>query len=309
MPFTTNLSGTTQLDNSLVLAFDQQFIIAAAQEGVMEQFVSYKKDIGAKSIDFPKYSQLALATTALTETDDVTSEAMADAQIILTPAEYGNVVTTTKLASLQTGGKADLAAARLVGINMGRTLDKLCVLAGEAGTNSITPSGNAEAAIDTTNDLMSPTFLNKVYNKLARASVAPLSDGMYVAVMHDDNIYDLRASSAAGSWQDINKYSNSVAVLKNEVGMLGGFRIVRNNHCTITTDAGALAVDSYRSLFLGFNALGKAVSKEPNGVISGPFDKLGRFVNVGWHGVLQYKQVDSDALWVGITASSIGANA
>lgn len=308
MPFTTNLSGVTQLDNSIVEAFDQQFIIAAAQEAVMDQFVSYKKDIGAKSIEFPKYSQLALATTPLTETDDVTSEAMADSQIILTPAEYGNVVTTTKLASLQTGGKADVAAARLVGINMQRTLDKLAVAAGEAASNTLTPDGGAEAALEAT-DVMTASFLSKLYNKLARESVQPLSEGMFVAIMHDDVIHDLRDSAAAGSWQDINKYGNHVQVLKNEVGMLGGFRIVRNNHCSINADGGALAVDTYKSLFMGFNALGKAVSKEPSLHLSGPFDKLGRFLNVGWHGVFQYKIVDSAAIYVGITASSVGSNA
>ena len=304
----TNLSGTAQVDNSVIEAFSQQFIIAAAQEGVMDQFVTVKESIGAKSIEFTKYSQLALATTALNEREELTSEAMADSAIILTPAEYGNVVTKTTLASLQSGGKVDAAAAKLVGLNMGRTLDKLAVLAGEAATNTLTPDGSAEASLEA-DDIMSATFLNKLYNKLARASVAPLADGMYVAVLHDDVIHDLRNSTGAGSWQDIAKYGSPEVVFKNEVGMLGGFRIIRNNHCTVTADAGALAVDTYRGLFLGFNAIGKAVSAPEQMVITGPFDKLARFVHVGWKSCLQYKIVDSDAIYMGITASSVGSNA
>mgnify|MGYP003540536998 CR=1 FL=1 len=73
MAFTLNMSTTSSVDNSIILAYDQQFIVAAAQEQIMDQFVSYKKMIGAKSIEFPKYSQLALATTALDEDDDVQS--------------------------------------------------------------------------------------------------------------------------------------------------------------------------------------------------------------------------------------------
>ena len=42
MPFTLNLSGTTQVDDSIVLAYDQQFIVAAAQEQVMDQFVTWQ---------------------------------------------------------------------------------------------------------------------------------------------------------------------------------------------------------------------------------------------------------------------------
>jgi N4-gp56 family major capsid protein len=307
MPFTTNLSGTTQVDNSIIDLMDAQFIVASAQEQVMDQFVTYKASIGAKSIEFPKYAQLALSTTPLTEDEDVTSEAMSDSQIILTPAEYGKVVTTTKLASLQSGGKADLAASRLVGLNAGRTLDKLAILALEASSNAVTVDGGAEAAL-TAGDVMTVSFLNALYNKLARASIMPLSEGMFVAVMHDDILHDLRSSAGTGGWQDVNKYSRPETVLMNEVGMLCGFRIVRDNNITISADAGDAAVDTYRTLCFGFNALGKAVSKEVSPTLTGPFDKLGRFVNFGWHGALQYKIVDQDALWVGITASSVGSN-
>ena len=41
---------------------------------------------------------------------------------------------------------------------------------------------------------------------------------------------------------------------------------------------------------------------------AGPFDKLNRFVNIGWKGALEYKIVDDDALILGTCASSVGAN-
>lgn len=305
MAFTTNMTGTTQLDESIVELYDQQFLIAAAEMGVMDQFVTLKRDIGAKSIAITKYANLALATTPLDEDDDVTSEAVSDSDVVLTPAEHGNAVTTTKLANLQTGGKADLAAAKLVGINQGRTLDKLAILAAEASSNVLTVDGGAESAL-TASDVMTGTFLGKLYNKLARANVAPLSDGHYVAVMHDDVIHDIRESSG---WMDVAKYADAMAVLKNEVGIYKGFRIVMDNLVTINADAGDTAVDTYHTLCMGFNALGKAVSQDPMLKFTGPFDKLGRFINIGWHGVLQYKIVDQDALWIGTTASSVGANA
>jgi N4-gp56 family major capsid protein len=308
MPFTTNLTGTAQVDDSIIEEMDAQFMVAAYEVGIMDQFVTYRQSIGAKSIEMPKFAQLALATTPLVETEDVTSAALADSQIIFTPKEYGNVVTTTKLANLQTGGKADLAAARLVGINMGRTLNKLCVLAGEASGNVTTVTGGAQGTL-VAGDVMTPVYLNKQYNKLARIGIAPLADGMYVAAMHDDVIHDLRSATGAGSWVDVNKYSNPETVLRNEVGMIGGFRIVRENAATIVPDGGDEDVDLYKSLFLGFNALGKAVSQEAGLRLTGPFDKLARFVNIGWHGVLEYGILDVDAIQVGITASSVGDNA
>ncbi len=305
--FTTVMTGTAEIDDSIIEEFDRQFIIAAADEGVMDQFVSYRKSVDGKSVEFPKYDQLALATTPLLEREDLASSALSDSQIIFTPAEYGDVVTTTKLANLQSGGRADAAAARLVGIAGGRTLDKLAVLAAEASSNELVVGGGLESAL-TGSDVMTVSFLNSLYNKLARASIAPLSSGMYVAVMHDDVIHDLRDSAGSGSWQDINKYARPEDVLRNEVGMIAGFRIVRDNNVSINADAGSATVDTYHTLCMGFNALGKAESSPLMQKITGPFDKLGRFLNVGYHWVGQYGIVDQDALYIGTTASSVGAN-
>lgn len=306
MPFVANMTGTTQLDDSLVLAFEQSFLIANGQNNVMDQLAQTNVSIGAKSIQLTKYARLALATTPLTEDEDVARSAMSDTQILLTPAEYGNVVTTTNLASLQTGGKADLAAAQIVGINAGQTMDKLAILALNSG-NEIFAGAGSEAAL-AAGDVMSASFLNKMYNKLARNNV-PMINGTYVAVLHDDQIHDLRASTDAGSWVDVTKYALPGEALMNEVGMFKGFRILRDNNIVFGDQSGAGTVDAYRGLFLGSNALGKAVSQDMSIRVTGPFDALGRFANVGWYTVAKYGIIDTDAAFVGVTSSSVGANA
>ena len=308
MAFTVALTGTAELDDSIVQEFDSQFIIAAAEMGIMSQLISYRRDIDAKSIEFPKYDQLGLATTPLVEVDDPLSEAIVDNKISLTPLEYGNVVTTTRLANLQTGGKADVAAARLVGMNMGRTLDKLAILAGEASTNEIFPDGVATEGALVAANVMDTTFLNELYNKLARANIMPLSDGMFVSVMHDDVIHDIRASVGDGSWNDINKFSNPDAILKNQVGEVSGFKVLRDNLISINVDAGDTAVDTYHTLCMGFNALGQADSQSAEMRMTGPFDKLARFINIGWIATTRFGIIDTDALFVGTTASSVGVN-
>lgn len=305
--FTTNLSGVTELDDSIILAFAQSYLIAQGQNNVMDQFATMKEEIGAKSITIPKYARLGLATTPLTETDDLVSAALADTGITLTPAEYGNVVTTTKLANLQTGGKADLAAAQLVGINHGSTMDKLACLALDASSNGYVIGGTAEGSV-TGSQVASDVFLNYFYNKLARANI-PMVNGAYVMVAHDDVIADLREATGAGSWTDVTKYAAPGETLMNEVGMYKGFRVVRNNNATFADQTGAGTVDLYNSYFFGFNALGKATSQPGRMVATGPFDKLARFVNLGWYEVSQYKIIDTDAVWVGKCASSKGANA
>ena len=307
MPFTTNFSGAAQVDDSIVLAYDQAFIVANQESDVMDQFASVRFDIGAKSIQFPRYANLAAATTPLTEDEDVTSTAMADSAILLTPAEYGAAVTTTKLASLQTGGTADLAAATLVGMSAARTSNKLACLALDASSNVWSgTAGNVAAGSVGAGEILSGALLNKIYNKLSRASVPGVAGMEYVLVAHDDVLTDLRAESG---WIDVAKYQDASRVLRNEIGMYKGFRIVRNNEATYADQAGAGTVDEYLSYAFGFNAFGKAVSKPTTMSATGPFDKLGRFVNLGWHGVFQYKIVEQDAIWTLRTSSSVGVNA
>ena len=96
--------------------------------------------------------------------------------------------------------------------------------------------------------------------------------------------------------------------LKTKLDMYKGFRIIRDNLSTIVTDGGDVTTDLYYSYFMGFNALGWAVSQDIGMVATGPFDKLNRFVNMGWLGCFNYKIIEQEALVVARTASSVGAN-
>ncbi|MDP4299923.1 N4-gp56 family major capsid protein [Leptothrix discophora] len=307
MPFTTNLTGTTQVDDSILTAFDQAVWVEVGQNNVSDALITKKVQIGAKTINMPKWARSAVATTALTETDDITSTAIADTKVTFTPLEYGNAYTITSLSSFQTGGLVDLAAAALIGENYASTMDALAIAALDASTNAYIIGGTAAGSV-TSGQVASDVFLNYFYNKLARKNV-PSINGAYVMMTHDDVIVDLRAASGVGSWQDVVKYSAPGEALNNEVGMFKGFKVVRNNRSTFADQTGAGTVDLYNSYFLGRNALGKAISKQGEVVLTGPFDKLNRFYNIGWYEVSRTQILDQDALWVGQCASSVGANA
>ena len=76
MAFTLNMSGTAEVDDSIREEYDVEFRVAFAEQGSMSQLATLKREIGSRLIHLPKYDQLALATTPLTEKDDVTSEAL-----------------------------------------------------------------------------------------------------------------------------------------------------------------------------------------------------------------------------------------
>lgn len=258
------------LDNSLITLIDQEVIVSGAGLNKIDSFVETKVNIGAKSIAFTIYSKLAKATTALTDGSDLDSVALADAEVLLTPKEYGNVVTTTQLANLQTGGKADRGAAKLVGINLAETTNQLGINALLAGTNT-----TAAATAGTT----AKGDLRAAYTRLAAKKI-PKINGYYVAFMNPAQIQDIK-----DDYIDISKMTNLDLATSGVVGALEGFLIVEDADVT----AGKVAC-------FGMNALGKAVSLEPNTSITGPFDKLGRLVNLGWYGVIEYGIIDNAAI-------------
>lgn len=304
MAWNTYTTTTTQLDNSLVSAFSDLVYFAAQPELVVDQFADIRENLNGKDVTFSKYSDLTVVTSALTEADEDTAEQMSDTYLTVTPAEYGKSTIRTKLASLQSGGKADRAAAQAVGFNMGRSIDKIAMAALDAATPVATIYPNAATGVANlaTTDNLDRKFMNRLYNKLARRNAPPAVAGLYAGITHDDALFDLR-----DDLQDIAKYGLPETVTRNAIGVAGGIVWYRSANATISANQNG-TIDAYYVHVFGANVLAKAVSQEPGVVISGPFDRLGRFLNVGWYGVIGYGILDGNNLVIGKVASSVGAN-
>lgn len=304
--FTEVLTGTLEVDDSAIEEFEAQFLLSQASMGVIDQFISYKRDIGAKSIELLKYDQIPLNTTPLNEREEVDSTPMVDSAILFTPDSHGDVITTTEVSNITSGGRVNVGASRIVGINAGRVQNKLGLLAMDLSTRILfagdaTGLGDMDAA-----DEVDPLFLEKAFSALGDKETIgmPQAGGEYVAIMHDNVIASLRSGTALGSWQDVSKYTDNMPILKNEVGMFKGFRIIKDNLATIVVGgAGGDGSDAYNSYFMGFNALGKVQSQDTTQVIT-QNDKLNRFLNIGWKAMVKYGIVENDALVVGKSVKS-----
>lgn len=305
--FTTGMTKAATVDDSQVLLYWQGVLFAAQPYLVATQAATIREVLNAKSIQFSKYSNVTVSTTPLTDGVDPDSTALADSAVTLTPAEHGVVVTTTRLASLQTGGKVDTAAIISIGNHMGKQLDKQAVEALDAfGGTIIYPNTVTAASNLATTDVLDKLFAGRLFNKLNRAAI-PGIGGNYFGIAHDDCLHDLREDAGPGSWTDVSKYSNLVPVLNGEVGLYKGIRWLNTGNATVTADSNG-TIDSYKLNVVGANALGYAVSEAPRMTVTGPYDKLGRFVNIGWYGVVHYDTIQAENQIQGICASSVGDN-
>lgn len=305
MAYKSNMSAVAQIDQHLITLYDDLFIISAENTLTkgLPATANIQRSAEIKSIEFTVYSKLTVQTSALTEDTEATREQMSDSAVTITPAEYGNVVMPTRLAVVQSGGQHARAAVRLAGVNMRESVEKKMILIGEAGSNEIIVTQSAEASL-TASDTLTAAYVQRAFNKLARNGIpAP-----YFAIGHPDVLYDLKVETGDTSWVGTNQYSNPEVVLNNEIGMFGGFRWIESSLVTINSDAGASNVDTYHTQFYGFNAFGYAQSQMPDLTIQGPFDNLGRFVDIGWYGIYEYSLVDTNAHWLVTSASTVGSN-
>lgn len=305
--FVVNPTDAGVIDADEVTIYSNQLILAATPELVADQFVSVRDSGSAKIFQFAKYANLA-APSALSDGVDPDSVVLADSVSTLTPAEEGLAVTLARIADLESGLKAGLAASQLVGRNAGNTMDLRAVVALEgATTNVIYPNAATTVATMGAGDILDGVFAGRLFNKLRRSNV-PGINGAYLGLAHDDCMYDLREDTSGAGWVEVSKYADPNSVLRNEIGMYKGIRWLTSGNVTVTADGAAGSIDSYEVQVVGFNALGFAASHPVQLMITGPFDKLRRFLNFGWYGVFKYGMIDEANAVTGNCVSSIGAN-
>ena len=129
-------------------------------------------------------------------------------------------------------------------------------------------------------------FNNGLISVYRKNRVRPLSDGSYVAVVSEEQLYDLKESTEPNSWLEVGKYADPKSVLNGEVGKLAGFRFVSSNFIEVGASVTASTDPAYthnsafatgqgsKAIFLGADAF--AVTALAGDTIGAP--------KLIWHG-------------------------
>ena len=318
-------TGTSALNVDQV-AFEKLAYFALRPEMYFDQFADVQATNATNpgaSVKFTVFADLAAATTALGEAEDVTPVAMSDAQVTVTLEEYGNATVTTAKLRASSFLPVDPVAANAVGYNAGLSIDTIARTAIQAGSNVIYATGGTDTAtarIDMdTDDTITSKDIRRAVAALRGANV-PTFGGNYVGFIHPDVSYDLRGISDASGWRDSYKYTNAMPLYNGEIGMFEGVRFIESARAPLFANAyngsGAVGTgDSYGTLVMGQQALAKAVSlggeygSQPTIVYGTVQDLLQRFRPVGWKHFVGYAVFRQEALRRIESSSSIGANA
>ena len=316
MPNAFTDTGTGSLGTSLVQAAYDRYVEFALRAIPLIRDVADKRPaqqaMPGSSVVFQLYSDMAKATSPLTETTDPDAVALGNTtSVSVTLNEYGNAALATRKLELFSLSDVDPAIANIIAFNMADSLDELALTELRGGTNAIysasstgtVPTGTT--GIGTTNTLKSAD-VRKAVAKLRAGKAVPRMGELYWCGIHPEVSHDLRAETGAGGWREAHVYNDSGAgnLWPGSIGTYEGAMFVESPRLYNATD-GASSARVFRTIVAGQQALAEAVAEEPHVIIGPVVDKLMRFRPIGWYGVLGWKRYREAALYRIESTSSI----
>ena len=234
IPTGTPTSSST-ISNLVQAAYDQYVRMALRSIPVMRSIADVKpvqQAMPGSSVVFSIYSDLAQATSTLTETSDVSSIALGNpSQVSVTLNEYGSAVTTTKKLNLTSFNDVDSALADIIAYNAADSIDNVVGQVLSAGTGVIFsngPSGTAPTSSDAVLpvDTMTVADIRNAVVTLRTAKALPRIGELYAAYLHPRQSADLRAETGTGGFQELSKYVDRTPFVAGAVGVIEGAFIV-----------------------------------------------------------------------------------
>jgi N4-gp56 family major capsid protein len=236
MAIPTGTPTTTSSISALVTAaYDQYVRMALRSIPVMRSLADVKpvqQAMPGSSVVFSIYSDLAQATSTLTETSDVSSIALGNpSQVTVTLNEYGSAVTTTKKLNLTSFNDVDSALADIIAYNAADSIDNVVGQVLSAGTNVIYsngPSGTTPTASSgiLPVDTMTVADIRNAVVSLRTNKALPRMGELYAAYLHPRQSADLRAETGTGGFQELTKYVERTPFVAGAVGVIEGAFIV-----------------------------------------------------------------------------------
>jgi N4-gp56 family major capsid protein len=316
MPNAFTDTGTGSLGTNLVQAAYDRYVEFALRAIPLIRDVADKRPaqqaMPGSSVVFQLYSDMAKATTALTETTDPDAVALGNTtSVSVTLNEYGNAALATRKLELFSLSDVDPAIANIIAFNMADSLDELALTELRGGSNVIYSANSTGTAatgtayIGTTNTLKSAD-VRKAVAKLRAGKAVPRTGELYWCGIHPEVSHDLRAETGAGGWREAHVYNDSGAgqLWPGSIGTYEGAMFVESPRLYNATD-GATSTRVFRTIVAGQQALAEAVAEEPHVIIGPVVDKLMRFRPIGWYGVLGWKRYREAALYRIESTSSI----
>ena len=305
------LTGTSAISNLVQTAYDQYVRMALRSIPVMRALADVKpvqQAMPGSSVVFSIYSDLAQATSTLTETSDVSSIALGNPnQITVTLNEYGSAVTTTKKLNMTSFNDVDTALADIIAYNAADSIDAVvaAVLTGAGSTNIIYGGITATSTNTITSAAtMRVADIREAVTELRTNKALPRIGELYAAYLHPRQTADLRAETGTGGFQELSKYVDRTPFVAGAVGVIEGAFVVETPRVPFAANSGSVNV--YKAVVAGREALAEAQGQDISTVVGPQIDALRRYHTIGWYYFGGFNILRTAALYQIQTAATNG---
>ena len=303
------LTGTSAISNLVQTAYDQYVRMALRSIPVMRALADVKpvqQAMPGSSVVFSIYSDLAQATTTLTESSDVSSIALGNPnQITVTLNEYGSAVTTTKKLNMTSFNDVDSALADIIAYNAADSIDAVVASVLTSGTNIIY-GGNTATSYNTITSAatMRVTDIREAVTELRTNKALPRIGELYAAYLHPRQTADLRAETGTGGFQQLTQYVDRTPFVAGAVGVIEGAFVVETPRVPYAANSGSVNV--YKAVVAGREALAEAQGQDISTVVGPQIDALRRYHTIGWYYFGGFNLLRTSALYQIATAATNG---
>jgi len=283
---------SSTISNLVTTAYDQYVRMALRSIPVMRSLADVKpvqQAMPGSSVVFSIYSDLAQATSTLTETSDVSSIALGNPnQVTVTLNEYGSAVTTTKKLNLTSFNDVDSALADIIAYNAADSIDNVVGQVLSAGTTALYSAGPSGAAPTASSgvlpvDTISVADIRNAVVTLRTNKALPRIGELYAAYLHPRQTADLRAETGTGGFQALTQYTDRTPFVAGAVGVLEGAFVVETPRVPYAANTASPAVNVYKAVVAGREALAEAQGQDISTVVGPQIDALRRYHTIGWY--------------------------
>lgn len=243
-----------------VQAFYDRNLLARAQPAEVHGRFGQKRPIAQRNgnqIKFRRYSQLAAASTPLTEGVTPTGSSLAVTDLTATLAQYGDFITLSDMVSMVNQDAVVTEATDVLGDQAGTTIDLARRDVLVAGTNVAYANAVASRATVATKlvnaDFDKAIRFLKVQNaKFVKEGIIAPSDKVgtgsvrkaFIALVHPDVEFDLEQMTG---YRAVSDYGSQEGVLEDEIGAYKNIRFISSTNCKIFAGGGALGTAGFKN--------------------------------------------------------------
>lgn len=272
---------TSHLTQTILDVYSKEIEFHAQPVLRFTQFAVKKTDLQAQAgltVKVTIYDNLAMGGR-LVENVPIGTQTLSTSQKEISVREYGNAVAVTELLLQASFDDVMGSAAKLLGLDYAKVVDKELMTTALSGTQIVYAGGRATRGAILATDLFASKEIKDAVEVLATQNAGKYQADHYVCFVHPHHSRGLRDNA---EFQEVTKYGKQYA---GEIGKIHDVVFIETTQMPILpVGTNSSTVKIYQSVMFGENAYALATAL-PVEMRDGGIEDFGRVHKLAWYAI------------------------